>query len=116
MARKSQDAQRIKNAVGQRLQGFRNHQGRTQEDVAHEADVHPSYITKLESGRSNWTIESLDNVLNALHVSYSDLFYNIDESKNKIDNSVLIQIVKLLEGRSIEEQRKALQLLKTLYS
>ncbi|WP_397378415.1 helix-turn-helix domain-containing protein [Paenibacillus sp. YYML68] len=116
MARKSRDVQKIKTAVGQRLQGFRNHQGRTQEDVAHEADVHPSYITKLESGRSNWTIESLDNILNALDVSYGDLFHNIDETKSRIDNTVLVQIVKLLESRSIEEQRKALQLLKALYS
>lgn len=116
MARKSRDVQKIKIAVGQRLQGFRNHQGRTQEDVAHEADVHPSYITKLETGSANWTIESLDNILQALQVSYSDLFIDIDESKSRVDNSVLIQIVKLLEGRSIEEQRKALQLLKALYS
>ena len=116
MARKSRDVQKIKMAVGQRLQGFRNHQGRTQEDVAHEADVHPSYITKLESGRANWTIESLDNVLNALQVSYSDLFQNIDTTKSTIDNTVLIQIVKLLNGRSIDEQQKALQLIKALYS
>lgn len=116
MARKSRDVQKIKIAVGQRLQGFRNHQGRTQEDVAHEADVHPSYITKLETGSANWTIESLDNILQALQVSYSDLFQDIDESKSRVDNSVLVQIVKLLEGRSVEEQRKALQLLKTLYS
>jgi transcriptional regulator with XRE-family HTH domain len=116
MARKTRDVQKIKIAVGQRLQGFRNSQGRTQEDVAHEADVHPSYITKLESGRANWTIESLDNILNALEISYSELFHNIDESKNRVDNSVLIQIVKLLEGRSIEEQRKALQLIKALFS
>jgi len=69
MSRKSHDLQMVKIAVVQRLQGFRNHQGRTQEDVVHEADVHPSYITKLESDRSNWTIESLDNILNALDVS-----------------------------------------------
>nr|WP_167521177.1 helix-turn-helix transcriptional regulator [Paenibacillus timonensis] len=116
MARKSRDVQKIKIAVGQRLQGFRNTQGRTQEDVAHEADVHPSYVTKLENGSANFTIESLDNILNALDVSYGELFHNIDESKHRIDNTVLIQIIKLLEGRSIEDQRKALQLLKALYS
>jgi len=116
MAKKSRDVQKIKIAVGQRLQGFRNHQGRTQEEVAHEADVHPSYITKLESGRANWTIESMDNILNALDISYHDLFHNIDEAKNRVDNTVLIQIIKLLEGRSLDEQRKALQLLKALYS
>lgn len=116
MVKRKRNVQKIKEAVGQRLQGLRNKQGRTQEDVAHDAEVHPSYITKLESGKANWTIESLDNVLNALQVTYSDLFYVIDGSVGKVDNSVVIQIINLLEGRSIEEQRKALQLLKTLYS
>lgn len=116
MARKPRDVQKIKIAVGQRLQGYRNNQGRTQEDVAHEADVHPSYITKVESGRANWTIESLNNILDALQMSYSDLFYQIDETRNNVDNSLLIQIIKLLEGKSVDEQRKALQLLKALFN
>lgn len=116
MARRARDVQSIKDAVGQRIQGYRINQGKTQEDVAHEAEVHPSYITKVESGKANWTIESLDNILDALKMSYSDLFYQIDETRNIVDNSVIIQIIKLLEDKSIEEQQKALQLLKALYS
>lgn len=108
-----EEATQIKMAVGHRLQIFRNQQERTQEDVAYVADVHPSYIGKLETGKANWTIESLDNVLQALDVSYSELFHMIDETKS---SSTLLQIIRLLEKRSIEEQKKALQLLKTVFN
>jgi|GEM_PF-1304640 len=116
MVKRRRNVQDIKVAVGRRLQGFRSMQGKTQEEVAHDAEVHPSYVTKLENGAANWTIESLDNILNALQVTYSDLFHLIDESRINVDNTVVVQIIKLLEGRSIDDQKKALQLLKALYS
>lgn len=101
----------LKTIIGDRIRNLRKDRGLNQEELAHRANVHFTYIGKLERGELNVTIESLDNVMKALDVPLDDLFRFIHPSKEGQNDHTLSQIINLLQSRSIEDQKKALHLL-----
>lgn len=99
----------IKIRIGQRIQELRIKQGLSQEALALKADVSTSHIGKLERGERNATIESLEKVVNALNVSFLDIFRFSDN-----DRDVINDIVNKLSHRSIKDQEIILNLLDAL--
>lgn len=99
----------IKIRIGQRIQELRIKQGLSQEALALKADISTSHIGKLERGQRNATIESLEKVVNALNVSFSDIFRFSDN-----DRDVINDIVDKLSHRSIKDQEIILNLLDAL--
>lgn len=58
-----------------RIREVRKNKGYTQEKLAEKTDIDESYIGKIERGvYSNFTIETLDKLINGLDMSYSDFF------------------------------------------
>ena len=68
----------IMNIVGQRLRAFRQKKKMTQEELAEKADLHPTYIGQVERGEKNLTLISLEKILAALEISFTDLFEHIE--------------------------------------
>ena len=99
----------IKIIVGQRIQNLRIKQGLSQEDLALKAGVSTSHIGKLERGERNATIESLAKVIEALSVTFVDIFRF---SNN--DNYILNDIIDKLSKRSIKDQEIILKLIDVL--
>jgi len=46
----------------------------SQEKFAHAADIDRTYITSLENGRRNVSLQNIEKVINALDVSYVKFF------------------------------------------
>ncbi|GHD02173.1 helix-turn-helix domain-containing protein [Novosphingobium pokkalii] len=59
--------------LGGNLKRLRTAAGRSQEDFAHDADIHRTYISDLERGARNPTIRVVDRLAKALGVSMGDL-------------------------------------------
>jgi transcriptional regulator with XRE-family HTH domain len=59
--------------VGLNLQDLRRERGLSQEEVAHRANVHPTYLSGVERGRRNPSILVLDRLARALDADVSDL-------------------------------------------
>ncbi|MFJ9501560.1 helix-turn-helix domain-containing protein [Brevibacillus centrosporus] len=97
--------------VGERLRNIRKERGLSQEELAHLASLHSTYIGQLERGEKNATLESLEKVVGALGVSLEELFRYIQPSTVENDDITLAQIVNRLKGRSIEDQKTVLRLL-----
>ena len=91
----------IKILVGKRIQELRIKQGLSQEALALKADVSTSHVGKLERGERNATIESLAKVIEALDVTFLDMFRFTDN-----DNRILNDIIDKLSKRSIKDQEK----------
>jgi transcriptional regulator with XRE-family HTH domain len=100
----------IRSMIGERLRGYRISKGLTQEDLADLADVHFTYIGKIERGEINFTIDSIVNVSTALNVSLDELFRYSQPTKENEGHDLSL-IVSLLQNRNIEDQKKALHLL-----
>ena len=70
----------IKLKVGQRIRELRKKLGLSQEALANEAEVDRTYMTDVENGRRNISVEVLERIISALKVSYCE-FFNSKEFK-----------------------------------
>ena len=64
----------IKQKVGERIKEIRISKNLSQEAVAYNAGIERSFVTHIENGRRNVSIETLEKVLSGLGVSFSYFF------------------------------------------
>lgn len=88
--------------VGERIRTLRNKQNLSQEKLAEKAGLHNTYIGQVERGEKNVTIESLEKIINALEITFEELFKNMksDNASGSISTDCYNMILKL----SNEEQ------------
>lgn len=61
-------------AFGGHLRQLRNQRGYTQEELAHIADINPTYLSGIERGVRNPTLEIIRTLASALGITVSELF------------------------------------------
>jgi len=64
----------IKQKVGQRIKELRKQLELSQEGLAYKAEVDRTYVTDVENGRRNVSLEILEKLVKALEVSFSEFF------------------------------------------
>ena len=70
----------IKLKIGQRIRELRKELEISQEALAYKAEVDRTYVTDVENGRRNVSIEILERLIKALEVSFTE-FFNDKEFK-----------------------------------
>ena len=60
--------------LGRKVRLFRKLSGLTQENLAEKAELAPTYISDVERGRENISVDALQRIAKALAVSLEDLF------------------------------------------
>ena len=71
----------IKVKIGLRIKQLRKEIELTQEALAYNAEVDRTYVTDVENGRRNVSVEILERLVKALQVSFAD-FFNSKEFRN----------------------------------
>jgi transcriptional regulator with XRE-family HTH domain len=64
----------FKTLLGMAIKTQRTSLGISQEELAHRADLHRTYVSDLERGVRNPSVDSIDKLARALEVSVSSLF------------------------------------------
>ncbi len=64
----------IKVQIGVRIKELREAKKLSQQDLADAAEMERSFITHIEKGKRNISIDTLYKVLNALEISLKDFF------------------------------------------
>ena len=64
----------LKKLLGTAIRAQRDLLGISQEELANRADLHRTYISDLERGVRNPSVESIEKIARALQVSASKLF------------------------------------------
>ena len=64
----------IKVKIGQRIKHLRKELEISQEALAYQAEVDRTYVTDVENGRRNVSVEILERLIKALSVSFSEFF------------------------------------------
>jgi transcriptional regulator with XRE-family HTH domain len=64
----------IKQKVGERIKFFRNKEKVSQEELANRAGMARGFISGVETGKRNITVETLGKILEVLNVSYGTFF------------------------------------------
>jgi len=70
----------IKQKVGLRIRELRKQLELSQESLAYKAEVDRTYMTDVENGRRNVSLEILEKIIKALEVSLTE-FFNSKEFK-----------------------------------
>ncbi len=65
---------KILEKLGKRLKEIRLTEGLTQEALAEKVGIHPTYVGKLEAGKSNLSVKLLFKISRALNVNLSQVF------------------------------------------
>jgi transcriptional regulator with XRE-family HTH domain len=69
----------VKRAFGAAVRLRRDHLGISQEELAGRASLHRTYISDVERGARNVSLESINRLATALEVSLSVLFARLEE-------------------------------------
>jgi transcriptional regulator with XRE-family HTH domain len=70
----------IKLKIGQRIRELRKELNISQEALAYKAEVDRTYVTDIENGRRNVSLEILERLVKALEISFTE-FFNSKEFK-----------------------------------
>lgn len=60
--------------IGKRIAQLRKRNDISQQKFAYEADIERSYLTHVEKGRKNISVNTLDKIIKALGVSVNEFF------------------------------------------
>lgn len=90
--------------LGKRIRALRKAKGMTQEELAVVAESGSKYISEVERGEANLTVNLVDKIASALDVETSLLFANDHEAGRKELESELIKMIT----ESSDEQVKLL--------
>lgn len=64
---------------GNKVREIRKNKGLSQEELAHEAGLHRTYIGMIERAEKNITLVNIEKIANALNVDINGLFENGSE-------------------------------------
>ena len=104
--------------LGDRIRGFRKAKGLTQEKLAELADLHPTFVSEIETGKANYSISTLLSISNALKVNPAELFlFKTGKKEAYVEFEFrLAKISKLLQRKNLKSQEKVFSILEILLS
>ncbi|MDT3429184.1 transcriptional regulator with XRE-family HTH domain [Paenibacillus forsythiae] len=105
--------------VGERIRAIRKERNFTQEFLAEKAEIHSTYISDIERGGRNISMETLEKVITALEVNPVEVFRieGIEAIEERADKKLLIEALNsLLAGRKTAEVQMILRLAKDVLS
>ena len=70
----------IKQKIGNRIKFLRNELKISQEELGFRSSIDRTYVTDVENGRRNVSVEVLERLINGLNTTYKD-FFNTQEFK-----------------------------------
>ncbi len=98
--------------LGARIKAVRKQRGWSQEQLAERAGISTQYVSNIERGKENPTLDLLLRVAQALKVSPAEIF---DLEARGLDRKTLqAEIRKVIETQDIERLRIALKVLRAI--
>jgi CheY-like chemotaxis protein len=91
----------LKKAFGGTVRVWRNRLGLSQEELGGRAGLHRTYVSDIERGSRNVSLESMEKLADALQVSVGTLFSNPAEPPPQNGNQSVIEIL-LVEDSPID--------------
>jgi len=100
-----------KQLIGSRIKEIRTKKGFTQEQLAEKIDISPKYLSSIERGKENPTLNTLIKLSESLDVNLNDIFYQI-EIEDPAERKSLI--ISLLDQANDEQLKLAFRILSAI--
>ncbi|WP_066307816.1 helix-turn-helix domain-containing protein [Bacillus sp. FJAT-29814] len=99
--------------IGDRIRSLRKANNLSQEELAFKSSLHSTSIGRIERGEMTFSIDNLIKITNSLNVSLEE-FFSVIDPKGKSENTILVEIIRLLGNQSSMQQKKILEILKLI--
>ncbi|MGG1678752.1 helix-turn-helix domain-containing protein [Neobacillus sp. NRS-1170] len=99
--------------IGDRIRTLRKAIKLSQEELAFKASLHPTSIGRIERGEMTFSIDNLIKITNSLNVSLEE-FFSVIDPKDESQNTILVEIIRLLGNQSSTQQKKILEIIKLI--
>lgn len=104
---------KIAELIGQRIRQYRTAKGISQEELSLRSNLHASHLGQIERGEKSATLDSIEKIVNALEITFEDLF-NFKSVPSNIDEPSIERITSYLKIMNSEEQNDVLKVVKML--
>ncbi|MBF0231769.1 MAG: helix-turn-helix transcriptional regulator [Desulfamplus sp.] len=83
--------------IGSRIQKIRKKKGMTQDRLAEDVDISPKYLSSIERGKENPTINTLISLSESLDVDLEDFFDLIKLENPEISKEKIMALLEKVE-------------------
>ncbi len=98
--------------LGKQIRNIRHSKGISQEKLAEIANLNVSFIGQIERGVKKPTVETIEKIVNALDISFYELF-SFKEIKDKsLNSSITDKIVFEIAHLPLKEQEAVYKIVK----
>ncbi|MBT2766019.1 helix-turn-helix transcriptional regulator [Paenibacillus sp. ISL-20] len=94
---------KINTYVGERIRSIRKARNLTQADLGEQVDLPQPYVGGIERGERNISLDTLQKLLEALHITPAELFREYDNLHKEETTEIIDRINQLLTSRSLDE-------------
>lgn len=102
----------IKRLIGMRIRDLRKSSGRSQEALAGEMGISPKYLSSIERGKENPTLDTLIRLAQSLDLDISEIFNCAGE---KSPRELKHFISSLIKDPDTEKLKIAAKVMKAIY-
>ena len=83
----------LKQMIGARIKQIRTKKGFTQEELSERIDINPKYLSSIERGKENPTLNTLIRISESLDVDLSKIFSSIQIQDPAVRKSMIISLL-----------------------
>jgi transcriptional regulator with XRE-family HTH domain len=102
----------IKKLIGMRIQSLRRSHKMSQEGLAEKMGISPKYLSSIERGKENPTLDTFIKLAESLDVEISELFNYTGEKSPK---ELKLFISNLMKSQDEEKLKLAAKMMKAIY-
>jgi len=104
---------KVRMIIGDRIRLIRNQKRLTQKGLAELAGINEKYISRLEHGEENVTLDTLMKITSPLGISLEELFRGVQQRQEEA-GLLINQIISILQTRNEEDHKFILDLINLL--
>lgn len=99
--------------IGYRIYELRNDRGLSQEQLALQAEITPTYLGQIERNLKNPTVHVIEKLCFSMNISLADFF---SPASFSVEPDLLsLQILSQVQNRTEEEKKAVLNILKQIF-
>ncbi|WP_051204644.1 helix-turn-helix domain-containing protein [Butyrivibrio sp. VCD2006] len=103
----------ITTEIGNRIRFHRKERKISQEELALQSELHPSYIGQLERGVKTPSIDTIYKITKSLDITMSDFLKNI-ETVDNAEDSYAMKTYLLIEQEPMHDQKNIYEIIKNI--
>ena len=92
----------IKEMIGSRIKEIRNSKGMTQEKLSEIVGINPKYLSGIERGTENPTLNTILKIVESLNVSLDEVFGGIEIEDAKKRRHLVEDILNRADGEQLK--------------